>query len=128
MADFVACGPDLSDLSATAWCEDTLDYNDPTDPEGGQGALIYAIGLGRLVVDFTAGGDADAGDRTLRYIAAVGDDGDASTDPCSTVPVPSLSSGNDSYNCGNYFFSEFGTGLTAVFESIASRLFTRLTR
>jgi hypothetical protein len=124
MADFVACAPKLND--ALGWCTDTLDY---AANEGGQGAIIYAIGLGRLVVNFTAGGDPDAGDHTLRYIAAVGDDGDATTDPCVGVPVPSpLTPGNDSYSCGNYFFSEFGTGLTAVFDSIASRLFTRLTQ
>ncbi len=126
MADFVGCAPDVAD--AAVWCSDTLDYADPVDPEGGQGALVYAVGLGRLVLNFTQGGDIDAGDRTLRYIAAVGDDGDASTDPCAGEPVPVLAGGNDSYSCGNYFFSEFGTGLTAVFESIASRLFTRLTR
>jgi hypothetical protein len=123
MADFVACAPKLAD--ADGYCSDSLNYG---AGEGGQGALIYAIGLGRLVVNFSFG-PADAGDSTLRYIAAVGDDGDATTDPCLGVSVPSpLTAGNDSYNCGNYYFSEFGTGLTAVFDSIASRLFTRLTQ
>lgn len=124
MADFVACAPRVSE--AARFCTDSLNYG-ASPPEGGQGALIYAIGLGRLVVNF-AYGAPDAGDRTLRYIAAVGDDGDAETDLCATVPPPTLSAGNDSYNCGNYYFSEFGTGLNSVFESIASRLFTRLTQ
>lgn len=122
MADFVACAARLSD--AAPFCTDTLNY---AADEGGQGAVIYTIGLGRLVVDFSFG-DPLAGDKTLRYIAAVGDDGDAQTDLCLGVPFPTLTAGNDSYDCGNYYFSEFGTGLNAVFESIASRLFTRLTQ
>jgi hypothetical protein len=122
MADFVACAGKIGE--AQGYCTDSLNYG---ANEGGQGAIIYAIGLGRLVVNFSYG-LPDSGDRTLRYIAAVGDDGNAVTDQCAALPAPTLTPGNDSYNCGNYFFSEFGTGLTSVFESIASRLFTRLTQ
>jgi hypothetical protein len=95
----------------------------------GQGAIIFTIGLGPLVVDSTAcyAGDpyfgvcdADAGAQLLRYAAALGDDGDPTTDLCATVPDP-----RD--NCGNYFFSPTGSGLRDVFEAIASRIFTRLT-
>jgi Flp pilus assembly protein TadG len=126
MADFAACPAKKGD--AAEWCTQSLDY-DAIPAQGGQGALIYAIGLGQQVVAGSDGGDVDAGDRLLRYIAAAGDDGDPETDPCSAVAVPNLDPlQNDSYNCGNYFFSEFGTGLTAVFESIASRIFTRLTK
>jgi hypothetical protein len=133
-ADFVACAD--SDTNSAAWCTDSLNYE---IGEGGQGAIIYAIGLGTLVVNFTAcdtnhDGQADeadcnrdSGDDLLRYIAAVGDDGDAVTNPCSGVATPTLTGGDDTYNCGNYFFSEFGSGLNAVFESIASRIFTRIT-
>jgi hypothetical protein len=137
-ADFVACAQNES--NAAPWCTDSLNYD---IGEGGQGAVIYAIGLGSLVVQFNAcdldldgyndpppyGCDTDSGDALLRYIAAVGDDGNPETDPCSGVALsdPPLTSGNDSYSCGNYFFSEFGTGLNAVFESIASRIFTRIT-
>jgi hypothetical protein len=120
MADFVACPP----AGADGWCGDSLNY---AIDEGGQGALIYAVGLGRLVLQIDSG-DPAAGDKTLRYISAVGDDGDATSDNCASIPVPTLTSGNDSYSCGNYYYSEFGTGLTAVFDSIASRLFTRLTQ
>lgn len=129
MADFVACASQESD--AAPWCGDSLDYD---NDQGGQGALIYSIGLGRLVVNFTAcdgsyGGtcDRDSGDALLRYVSAVGDDGDPETDLCDGVPVATLTLGNDSYSCGNYYFSETGTGLNAVFESIASKIFTRLT-
>lgn len=139
MADFAACAPKRAE--ASEWCKYSLRYDDPFN-EGGQGALIYAIGLGKAVVSFRSGGDPDAGDRLLRYVAAVGDDGDASTDLCAgyypldDAPeqngtpndgIPTLTDGEDSYNCGNYYFTEFGSGLNAVFESIASRIFTRIT-
>jgi hypothetical protein len=128
MADFVACAPKIAD--AAEWCKDSLDY---TNDEGGQGAIVYSIGLGQIVIN-NAQGPRDAGDDLLRYIANVGLDGDPDPsngpDPCSLLPIPPVPdpSQNDSYNCGNYFFSETGTGLTSVFESIASRIFTRLTQ
>jgi hypothetical protein len=130
MADFVGCAPKIAD--AAEWCKDSLNY---TVNEGGQGALIYSIGLGQLVIN-NSYGDADAGDQLLRYIANVGFDGDPNpnppppgiVDPCFGIAAPALTGGNDSYNCGNYYFSETGTGLTSVFESIASRIFTRLTQ
>ena len=77
-------------------------------------------------------GDPDAGDALLRYISNVGQDGNPDPNPSTgRMPAraclcPRLTSGNDSYNCGNYFYAEFGSGLQAVFESIASRIFTRL--
>ncbi|MGH2521693.1 MAG: vWA domain-containing protein, partial [Anaerolineales bacterium] len=121
MADFAACASRVAE--AAPWCRVSLDY---ASGQGGQGAVVFGIGLGPLVINFCCG-DRDAGDRLLRYIAAVGDDGNAETDPCLGATVPVLTTGNDSYNCGNYFFSEFGSGLSDVFGSIASRIFTRLT-
>ncbi len=135
MADFVACAPTYGD--AAQWCKDSLNY---IEDEGGQGAIIYAIGLGKLVIfnDPDPGNPTDPtdpGDALLKYIANVGLDGDpdpnpaaGNIDPCFGVPAPPITIGNDSYNCGNYYFSESGTGLSAVFESIASRIFTRLTQ
>ncbi len=135
MADFVACAPTYGE--AAQWCKDSLNY---IEDEGGQGAIIYAIGLGKLVIfNDPDPGDptdpTDPGDALLKYIANVGLDGDpdpnppaGNIDPCYGVPAPPITSGNDSYNCGNYYFSESGTGLNAVFESIASRIFTRLTK
>jgi Putative Flp pilus-assembly TadE/G-like len=94
----------------------------------GQGAIIFSIGLGPLVVNSPgcyAGApyfgvcEVDLGEKLLRYAAAVGDDGDPSTDLCGGIPSQD--------NCGNYFFSPTGAGLRDVFEAIASRIFTRLT-
>src|SRR5579859_2624205 len=166
-ADFVACASKYS--QAAKLCRNSLDY---TTNHGGQGALIYAIGLGQLVIDNSQGGGVSdgnayngearidpsdshagyaAGDTLLRYVAHVGSGGDpdqnsaTSPDPCLNTPPPALvaqpilsttvqvapklaSAGNVSYNCGNYYFSQFGTGLTSVFQSIASRIFTRITQ
>lgn len=87
---------------------------------GGQGAVIFSIGLGDLVWDNQSGtGDPEAGEKLLRYLAAVGDDGDPGTDPCSSTGTAT--------SCGNYYFSPTGDGLIQVFEAIASRIFTRIT-
>jgi hypothetical protein len=115
MAQFVGCpSPDLP--------------QPPGCPAGGgQGAVIFTIGLGDLVTHndtcdptaYPGGCQADAGERLLRYIAAVGDDGNPATDDCSGVV-----SGE---NCGNYYFAQEGLDLEEIFEAIASRIFTRIT-
>ena len=104
MADFVAC----SAVSPAPGCA-----------MGGQSAVIFTIGLGPLVLRSSGGSKPDGG-ALLRYIAAVGDDGDPSTDLCTGIT---------DYKtwCGNYYYSPTGSGLHRVFEDIASRLFTRLT-
>jgi len=93
----------------------------PTAPLGGQDVVIFSIGLGQDVTSYTEGGDLDQGEKLLRYVAAVGDDGDPSTDLCA-----SAATGDD---CGNYYFvlDPSGGQLLAVFEAIASRIFTRIT-
>ena len=79
----------------------------------GANVAIYTIGLGASV----ASGDAQA---LLRYMAAVGDDGDRVTDPCLGVP--------DRTSCGNYYYAAGGGSLVTVFEDIAKRVFTRLAK
>ena len=89
----------------------------------GQGAVIFTIGLGNeiLVMDNdTINGTKPYGASLLRYIAAIGDDGDADTDMCESEPDYTKS-------CGNYFFAQGGADLNRVFELIYSRIFTRLT-
>jgi Flp pilus assembly protein TadG len=91
----------------------------------GQGAVIFTIGLGDEVTDILDE-DPDISERKpygaslLRYIAALGDDGNAATDPCSGEV-------NYKKNCGNYFYAQLSTDLDHVFELIYSRIFTRLT-
>ncbi|HMK07653.1 MAG TPA: hypothetical protein VK449_01350, partial [Anaerolineales bacterium] len=97
-------------------------------PAPGQGAVIFTIGLGDLVINnpcwpgYGGACDPDLGERLLRYSAGVGDDGNPASpgDPCVGAPT-----GTD---CGNYYFAPSGAGLMRVFEAIASRIFTRLTQ
>ncbi len=115
MADFVGC-PDANSQPDNCTFRATP----------GQGAVIFTIGLGDLTVDSAACDygpgmcDPDLGAKLMRYLAAVGDDGDPATDPCTAFADP-----RD--DCGNYYFSPTGAGLIDVFEAIASRIFTRLT-
>lgn len=125
MALFVGC-PD-SNSPQPAGCA-------PMAP-GGQGAVIFTIGLGELMTDskvcdptayppgYPTGCEPDQGEKLMRYIAGVGDDGDPDTpsavDPCYGKPV--------GVSCGNYYYSPTGSGLLKVFEAIASRIFTRIT-
>ncbi len=91
---------------------------------GGQGAVIFTIGLGDAMVNNTCDPmygtcDDDLGEQLMRYIAAVGDDANPATDVCSAVASEE--------NCGNYYFAPEGADLLRVFEAIASRIFTRIT-
>jgi hypothetical protein len=122
---------DVDNYDADDYARDQADYlgcpNPPvgpctsTVPGGGQDAVIFSIGLGEAVTNYTKGGAVDQGEQLLRYIAAVGDDGDPSSDPCAP-----FASGDD---CGNYYFvlDPSGGELLDVFEAIASRIFTRIT-
>jgi len=111
-ADFVGCYP----INQAASC----------GSQQGQGAVIFTIGLGTGVLDTeNEVNGRPYGTSLLRYIAAVGDDGNAATDPCEIFDT------NDPADweewCGNYYYSP-GDELSEVFEDIASRVFTRLAR
>lgn len=117
----------------------------PTDPaaacpaSGGNGVVIFTIGLGKAVTNnsqcdiqkpgppasgyYTAAQcdtAKDAGEQLLRYIASVGDDGDPGTNPCAGAGIGS--------DCGNYYYAPSGSGVGRVFDAIASRIFTRITQ
>jgi Flp pilus assembly protein TadG len=102
--------------------------NNPSDScfgQKGQGAIIFTIGLGKEILmndDDPSGLLKPYGGSLLRYIAAIGDDGNAVTpgDPC-------LSETDYTKSCGNYFYASAGADLERVFELIYSRIFTRLT-
>jgi len=104
MADYVAC----SAVNPAAGCA-----------TAGQNAIIFSIGLGNQVLTSYGSNPKPHGGALLRYIAAVGDDGDPSTDPCQGIT-------DYTTWCGNYYFAPTGSQLDQVFEDIASRLFTRL--
>lgn len=112
MADFVGCPAENGEGS----CANTE----------GQAAVIFTIGLGEGVLDFTNETNGlPYGTALLRYIAAVGDDTDPTTDPCDA-----LWGNDDEWRewCGNYYYSPEGDQLVTVFQDIASRVFTRLAR
>ncbi len=98
-------------------------YNE-NEPMFGSPAAIYSIALGRLA----ANPPNYAGEVLLRYLAAVGDDGDRATDPCTTTGFSDGPAKPPRTSCGNYYFAPGGDALVAVFEDIARRVFTRLTR
>jgi Flp pilus assembly protein TadG len=108
MADFAGC---LA-VNPAASC---------TQP--GQGAIVFTIGLGDEVL-YTYGTDPiPHGVDLLRYVAAAGDDGDPSTDPCAGL-YDNLTEFKTW--CGNYYFSPTSDKLVKIFEDIASRMFTRI--
>jgi hypothetical protein len=87
-------------------------YN--TKEPTGNDIAIYSIGMGPAVAQ---------GVPLLRYMAAVGDDGDRVTDPC-------LDSGGTIYtftkSCGQYYYAAGGAQLRPIFDSIASRIYTKI--
>jgi Flp pilus assembly protein TadG len=126
--DYARDQTDIAALTVNCRGNPTNDCDWPTRPTNrynrneplrGANVAIYSIGLGLAAQppDFT-------GERMLRYMAAVGDDGDRVTDPCKnpdgTDRAPQIS-------CGNYYYSPTGAGLIAIFEDIARQIFTRLT-
>ncbi len=93
---------------------------------GGLGAVIFTIGLGDGVTDYTVeGGTVPSpvvGEELLRYIARVGFNGEPEYTPNS--PCWGVGTGA---SCGNYYYAPSPESLNAIFEEIADRIFTRLT-
>ena len=81
----------------------------------GNEIAIYAIGLG----DGIGQGTGVIGEDLLRYMAAVGDDGDRTTDLCSSTA--------HRQDCGQYYYAPTGDALLPIFEDIATRIYTRIT-
>ncbi len=82
----------------------------PDEPTPGNDIAIYSIGLGK----------ADAGEHLLRYMANVGDDGSRENDPCDSIPAKA--------HCGNYYYAPNASYLSQIFENIADRIYTRISR
>ncbi len=117
-ADYLACPPSPTGPGTPA--------PDPTNgcAVWGQGAFIYAIGMGAQVIDTSTAdpGDPPPGAALLRYIAAVGDDNNPETDLCDRPPYDT----DYSRDCGNYYYRSSGADIGEVFDEIAQRIFTRL--
>jgi hypothetical protein len=94
------------DLIDEAGLTASLNENEPR----GEDIVMYSIGLGT----------ASAGEPLLRYMANVGDEGSRANDPCDGIaPLR---------NCGNYYYSPSAGYLDQIFESIANRIFTKISR
>lgn len=76
----------------------------------GEDMVIYAVGLDA----------ARAGADILRYMANLGEDGLRETDSCTSF--------SPTQNCGNYYYAPTGAYLDQIFENIASRIFTKISR
>jgi hypothetical protein len=99
---------DMTDMAALTWSKN------PKEKRGNDMA-IYTIGFGNAVVPY--------GEPLLRYMAAVGDDGNRETDPCKDVNGIPLASKK---SCGQYYFAPTGNDLLPIFENIASRIYTKI--
>jgi len=94
---------DMADAAA-------LLVSDNEDEPLGEDIIIYSIALG----------SAQSGAPLLRYLANIGEDGSRENDSCAGLPT--------NQNCGNYFFAPKGAYLDQIFESIAGRIFTKISR
>lgn len=82
---------------------------------------IFSIGLGDVVKTNAMGVVTESyGEDLLRYMAAVGDDGDRDTDPCAGIAHKT--------SCGQYYYAPSGDELLPIFEEIASRIYTRISK
>ena len=94
------------DMVDTAALLESSNANEPR----GEDIIIYSIGLGA----------ASAGETLLRYMANVGDEGSRLNDECAGVATQQ--------HCGNYYYAPSGPYLSQIFESIAGRIFTKISR
>jgi hypothetical protein len=91
--------------------ETALTKSTNTNEPRGNEIAIYSIGLNV---------DGGVAEQFLRYVAAVGDDGDRVTDPCASTTANT--------SCGQYYYAPGGARLYAIFEDIASRIYTRISQ
>jgi hypothetical protein len=107
MADRAGLTTGLVDTSPS-----TPGYNANRREPSGEDIVIFSVGL-------DAARDARAA-RLLHYIANIGDDGSRENDPCDGLG-PTVS-------CGNYYYAPTGAYLSRIFENIAGRIFTKISR
>jgi hypothetical protein len=102
----------VEDYARDATDTAALLFSENEDEPSGNDIAIYSIGLGEsLAMELY-------GEPLLRYMAAVGDDGDRETDPCATTAKYT--------KCGQYYFAPSGDHLMPIFEDIASRIYTKI--
>ncbi|MFN2298851.1 MAG: hypothetical protein ACK2UB_08375 [Anaerolineales bacterium] len=89
----------------------------------GQGATMYVIGLNDNILILDDNLDVNQrkpyGASLLRFLAALGDDGDADTDPCAGET-------DFSQSCGNYYYAPESADLEGIFGSIYTSILHQL--
>ena len=86
-----------------------LESENENEPAG-EDIVIFSIGLGA----------ASGGEDLLRYMANVGDEGSRANDPCAGIDPLQM--------CGNYYYAPNASYLAQIFENIAGRIFTKISR
>jgi hypothetical protein len=124
---------DTLNYDADDYARDMADYVgcDPLNPAPGclypgVGAAIFTVGIGDEVLNnVNEVNGLPYGVALLRYLAAVGDDGDPSTDPCENEWGDP-----DDWEqwCGNYYFAGSDTDLFLAIDDIFQRLISGLIR
>jgi len=94
---------DMTDAAA-------LRFSSNNQEARGNDIALYTVGFGDAAVNGAA---------LLRYMAAVGDDGNRETDPCLNISNPRSS-------CGQYYFAQNASDLQPIFRDIASRIYTKI--
>jgi len=90
----------------------------------GSDISIYSIGLGDAG-NTPFGASGPIAEYLLRYMAAVGDDGDRDTDPCiNGLGVHEAAQ----TSCGQYYYAPSGAALRGIFNDISTRIYSRLTK
>ena len=84
------------------------------EPIHGNDIAIYSIALGQAADP----GTNYVGEDLMRYMANIGDDGTRLNDPCAGVAHQE--------QCGNYYYAPGSSYLAQIFESIAARIYTRI--
>ena len=84
---------------------------------------IYTIAFGEETISKNYSNGIPVGEELLRYMAAVGDDGDRTTNPCANKPTSTLA---HPQSCGNYYFAPDSSALVGIFEDIGKRIQTRI--
>jgi hypothetical protein len=92
-------------------------------PFGDKKVGVYTIAFGSKAIATSNTNGIPEGEELLRYIAAVGDDGNRDTNPCVNglgVPVTSQQ------DCGNYYYASTTANLVTAFSDIAKRIQTKI--
>ncbi len=95
--------------------------SNPNEKPTGNDIAIYSIMFkSSPTIDL-----APKGAPLLRYMAAVGDDGNRDTDPCAPYEPGGITP-NPKKSCGQFYYADDANALLLAFRDIASRIYTKI--